>query len=120
VSRSTGSMIPRSVMMARIRLAGVTSKAGETISIPIRITQQTDKPVNNLSLSINRAKTHFQCAVGAPVSVQLDGAAGTVPLKVPTTFRPGVYEILIADAWTSETRKGLPGPCTRLIQVTVE
>jgi hypothetical protein len=98
----------------------ITAKAGDTVSIPVRVIHQSDKPADKLSLSINRATTHFKCSIGAPVNIQLDTTQVAVPFKVPASYQPGVYEILIADVWNSETRKGLPGPCTQLIRLKIE
>ena len=97
----------------------VAAKAGETVSIPLHARQTSPEKTNKLSLSVNRATTHFKCSIGAPVNVTLTDGATSVPVNVPASLKPGEYEILISDAWASETRKGLPGPCTQLIRLTV-
>lgn len=102
------------------QVESVKAKPGEIVSVPIRVAHPDGKTPASMSFSINRATTHFKCSIGAPVTVPIQGGQARVPLKVPATFKTGNYEIVIADAWNSETRKGLPGPCTQLIRLVVE
>lgn len=115
------------------QVKSVTAKAGQTVDVPIRVSQVGGQTPASMSFSINRATTHFKCSVGAPVTVSVgdggsvgergsvgEGGQASVPLKVPASFKPGTYEFVIADAWNSETRKGLPGPCTQLVRLIVE
>lgn len=99
----------------------ITARAGETVQIPIQVAQDdTGARSEQITVSINRATTHFKCSIGAPVNVTLDRKRGNVSLKVPATYKTGTYELLISHVWNSETRKGLPGPCTGLIRLHVE
>ena len=95
----------------------ITAKAGETVTVPLRVV--TEKPESKLSFSINRAITHFKCGVGPQVTVPISNGQANVSFKVPN-YKPGTYQFVVADAWNSETRKGLPGPCTSLIELKVE
>lgn len=98
----------------------VEAKPGATVEVPIRVSHPDGRTPTSMSFSINRATTHFKCSIGAPVTVPIQDGQAIVPVKVPATFKPGTYEIVIADAWNSETRKGLPGPCTQLLRLVVE
>ena len=97
----------------------IRGKPGQTLQIPIQV-RQPDQANTELTVSINKAGTHFKCSVGAPLKVKLANGKASVPFNIPATWKPGPYEFVIADAWASETRKGLPGPCTQLIRLTVE
>ncbi|REJ82258.1 MAG: hypothetical protein DWQ34_07450 [Planctomycetota bacterium] len=97
----------------------ITAAPVSTVEIPLAIPdgQTPEKP---LSLSVNRAGTHFKCSIGAPVNVTFRNGKGVLTLPLPDAFTAGrTYELLIANAWTSETRKGLPGPCTPLIRLNI-
>ncbi len=99
----------------------ITAAAKSKIDIPVRFVTTSGKPPGQVSLSLNRATTHFKCALGAPLKIDASSGAASVPFQLPDGFAAGhTYYIVVADAWSSETRKGLPGPCTRLIRLTVE
>ena len=42
-----------------------------------------------------------------------------MPLKIPTSLKPGVYGIVVARQWRSDLRGGMPGPCTSLFHLEV-
>jgi hypothetical protein len=100
--------------------AALSAKAKSTLELPLTIPDFAESPNQPVSLSVNRAGTHFMCAVCPPVKVQFAGRKGLVKFPLPASFQAGrEYDILVSNAWTSETRKGLPGPCTTLIRVKV-
>ncbi|MCA9119793.1 MAG: hypothetical protein H6822_34775 [Planctomycetaceae bacterium] len=92
--------------------------AGAEIQIPLRVVHP-DTQAKTISLSVNRAKSHFQCSLGPPVNVPANQEQVTIPLQIDNNLPPGFHSILISDGWSSETRKGLPGPCTQLITLEV-
>ncbi|MDA1052325.1 MAG: pre-peptidase C-terminal domain-containing protein [Planctomycetota bacterium] len=96
----------------------ITATAGTEVQIPVQVIHNR-KEVPTISLSVNRAHAHFQCSLGAPVNVPADQKEVMVPLKIDKNLPPGWHSILVADGWSSETRKGLPGPCTQLITLEV-
>jgi hypothetical protein len=101
-------------------VATLSAKANSTVEVPLTIPEFAETPNQPVSLSVNRAGAHFVCSVCPPVKVQFSDRKGIVTFPLPSTFQPGrEYEILVSNAWTSETRKGLPGPCTSLIRVKV-
>lgn len=98
----------------------LTAKAGEKINIPIRITTPDGKMPKSLRVSVNRGISHLQCAFGPQVPLTGSGPEFLVPVTIPTSMKPGNYGLTVADAWSSETRKGIPGPCTQLVRLIVE
>jgi hypothetical protein len=97
----------------------VEGKPGETIQVPITIDRLPGHENDPLTVSVNEGKTHFACAVGPPVTVKGPVKNFDVPLKIADTKEPGIYGIVIAMGWSSETRKGMPGPCTEVIYLKV-
>ncbi len=97
----------------------ITAKPGDKINVPIRVEPTGDKMPAKLSVSINRGQARFVCTDGAQIPLTGAGPTYMVPFTIPAKLKPGTYGITIADAWSSETRKGLPGPCTRLIRLTI-
>ncbi len=98
----------------------ITATPGQTVQVPVKLHFAPEAKRGQMSLSINRAGTHFKCNLGPQVNVDGSRDVVDVPLQVPDNFEPGTYRFVIADAWSSETRKGLPGPSTELILLTVE
>lgn len=99
----------------------LTATAGGKVSIPLTLAAGAESPGKPVKLSVNRAGTHFKCAVGGQLTVAFTDGKATLDVPLPAGFKAGrAYEILVSDVWTSETRKGLPGPCTRPIRVRVE
>lgn len=116
---SRAAVAPPQTLVIQSVTSQLSAKAGEKINIPIRIDAPGGKLPKSLSVSVNRGLAHFKCALGPQVSVTGTGSDFTIPITLPTTMKPGRYGITIADAWSSETRKGLPGPCTPLIRLVV-
>jgi len=98
----------------------LTVKPASKVEIPLTVPEFAMPPDKPVRLSINRAGTHFKCAISAPVKVNLATRRGTVQFPLPKGYQAGQsYDVLISNAWSSETRKGLPGPCTRLVRLEV-
>ncbi len=101
-------------------LTEITAKPNSTIEIPLTLPDSVKPPAGLVSFSVNQAKTHFKCAIGPPAKVSFQNGKGSLKFSLPDSFQPGrIYDLLVSNAWASETRKGLPGPCTPLIQIHV-
>lgn len=75
-------------------------------------------PNGPLPVSVNLAGQSFKCNLG--VQQKLPAVDGV--LRVPIDcdeLPPGRYGIVVALAWGSELRIGMPGPCTPLIVLNV-
>lgn len=95
----------------------LTAKPGDAVCIPVRLHSRGASSAGGISLSLNRATTHFKCALGPPQNVDADKPEVSVSYSFPENYKPGRYYLVVAEGWSSETRKGLPGPCTQLITV---
>ncbi|MBW3543761.1 MAG: hypothetical protein KY476_26230, partial [Planctomycetes bacterium] len=110
---------PQGVAVAAVR-EEVAGRAGQTVNLPLRIVRGPADG-GGVKLSVNRAGTHFRCGFGPPVDVAMKDGELMAAFTIPASLKPGrSYDLLLADAWSSETRKGLPGPCTRPISIRVE
>ncbi|MEQ8791351.1 MAG: PPC domain-containing protein [Pirellulaceae bacterium] len=98
----------------------ITAKPGDAVTIPVRLIFGDGAESGKRSLSLNRAGTHFKCALGPPQNVDGGKPEATVTYTFPESYKPGRYFLVVADGWNSETRKGLPGPCTQLITVDLQ
>jgi len=92
---------------------------GAEVELPVRFDFGKQTNPGSMSLTINRAGTHFKCGLRSPLPIQTAAGNATVPLTIPERWKPGVYTVVVAHAWASETRKGMPGPCTPLIELRV-
>ena len=117
VSRAV--VAPPQPLQGRAAVTELSAKPGEKISIPIRIEAREGKLPKSLSVSVNRGMAHFKCAVGPQIKLTGIAPDFLVPVTLPDTMKPGRYGITVADAWPSETRQGIPGPCTPLIRLVV-
>lgn len=97
----------------------IAARPGDKIEIPVHVQTLDGQLPKSLRVSVNRGLAHFKCALGPQVSAIGTGPDYLVPVTVPTSLKPGRYGITVADAWSSETRKGLPGPCTPLIRLLI-
>ena len=71
-----------------------------------------------LPVSVNLAGASFKCNVGVPQTLPVNDGIVRVPITCEK-FTPGIYPIVVSLAWTSETRKGMPGPCTQVVHLRV-
>lgn len=98
----------------------ITAKPNASMEIPLILPESMESPTKPVSLSLNRATTHFKCAIGPPIKVTFQNGKGILKVSLPASFKAGrFYDLVVSNAWASETRQGLPGPCTGLIRVHV-
>lgn len=97
----------------------ISARPGEKINIPIHVKALNGQLPKSLRVSVNRGLAHFKCALGPQVTASGSGPDYMVPVAVPESMKPGRYGLTVADAWSSETRSGLPGPCTPLIRLVI-
>lgn len=71
-----------------------------------------------LPISVNLCGPSFKCNVGVPQTLPLKSGVVTVPISCDK-FTPGIYPIVVSLAWTSETRKGMPGPCSKPVLLRI-
>lgn len=116
---SRAAVAPTRMLQIHTETKELSAKAGEKISIPIRVKSEDGQSAGSLRVSVNRGKAHFQCAVGPQVPLSGSGPDFVIPVTIPANLKPGNYGLTVADAWSSETRKGIPGPCTPLIKLVV-
>jgi hypothetical protein len=74
---------------------------------------------NEFAASVNLATDGIQLALSPPQKLPLAG--GVIRVAIPCeSLAPGIYPIVVAQAWGSETRIGMPGPCTSIVHLHVE
>ena len=94
----------------------LTVGEGSNTEVPIRLVG--DNVDGKWPLVANLARNSFQCVLGVPQPLEVRAGQTTFPLKTDQ-LPPGVHSVVICRAWASEVRKGMPGPCTPIISVTV-
>ena len=67
---------------------------------------------------MNLAGTGFRANLGVQQSFLVKDGVARVSIA-SETLAPGRYAIVVALAWGSETRRGMPGPCTPIILLNV-
>jgi hypothetical protein len=93
-------------------------KAGENATIPVRVHESgSDK---ELSLVVNIATIGVACSHGTPVTVPIRDGVAEVPLTMTGQLPPGTLGLVVARAWRSDVRIGMPGPCTTIIRLNVQ
>jgi len=102
-------------------LEAVTSEVaivrGGTGSVTVKVHGAGD--VKEMPIVVSLATAGVACNFGSPKNVTIQGGQIEVPVKVEPEVFPGTYSITIAQSWGSDIRIGMPGPCTRLIKLTV-
>jgi hypothetical protein len=78
----------------------------------------TPKPLKEVPISVNLCGAGFKANVGVQQSLPVKDGTVRVPLACES-LAPGRYAIVVALAWGSETRRGMPGPCTPIIFLNV-
>lgn len=76
------------------------------------------EPIKDLPTSVNLCGSSFKANLGVQQKLPVKEGAIRVPLA-SETLAPGRYAIVVALAWDSETRKGMPGPCSPVILLNV-
>ncbi len=102
-----------------LRLASEKSELsvvqGQNAELAVKVEPAT---FTQLPVSVNLAGPSFKCNLGVPQTLPLKAGVVTVPITCEK-FTPGIYPIVVSLAWTSETRKGMPGPCTKVVLLRV-
>jgi hypothetical protein len=75
-------------------------------------------PIKEMPISVNLAGAGFKANLGVQLKLPVKDGAVRVPIACES-LAPGRYAIVVALAWDSETRKGMPGPCTPVILLNV-
>jgi len=75
-------------------------------------------PPGEFTASVNLATDQIQLALSPPQKLPL--VDGVMRVAIPCeNLAPGIYPIVVAQAWVSETRQGMPGPCTPIVHLHV-
>lgn len=90
---------------------------GGQAEIPIQV-HNADK-LDKIDLSADVARSGVATALNVPQSVALRDGKGVFLLKLGPEMKPGRYGIVVALRWRSDVRIGMPGPCTRVIELEV-
>lgn len=102
-----------------LRLASEKSELnvvqGQNAELAVKVEPAT---FTQLPVSVNLAGPSFKCNLGVPQALPLKAGVVSVPIACDK-FTPGVYPIVVSLAWTSETRKGMPGPCTKVVLLRI-
>jgi hypothetical protein len=72
-----------------------------------------------MPLVVNLATAGVACNLGTPKNLPIQDGLVAVPITLVPEIPPGTYGITVAQTWRSDIRIGMPGPCTRLIKLTV-
>ncbi len=88
-----------------------------TGSLTVRVHGAGD--AKEMPIVVNLATAGVACNLGTPQNLPIQDGLVTVPIKLVPELKPGAYGITVAQTWRSDIRIGMPGPCTRLIKLTV-
>ena len=94
----------------------LTVVQGQKGEVEVRVVTPAPLPV--VPLSVNLAGPSFKANLGVQLKLPVSGDKVRVPIAAES-LAPGRYAIVVALAWDSETRKGLPGPCTPVIFLNI-
>ncbi|MDB5391319.1 MAG: peptidase domain protein [Planctomycetaceae bacterium] len=75
--------------------------------------------VKEMPIVVNLATAGVACGLTTPRNLPIVNGQVEVPLRLPAEVLPGTYGVTVAQTWRSDIRIGMPGPCTRLIKMTV-
>jgi hypothetical protein len=89
---------------------------GQKGTVDVRVVSAS--PIKELPTSVNLAGSGFRANLGVQQKLPVKDGVVRVPLATES-LAPGRYAIVVALAWDSETRKGMPGPCTPIIMLNV-
>jgi hypothetical protein len=68
--------------------------------------------------SVNLAGVGFRCTLGVVESRPVKEGVVRVPVTC-NALPPGIYPIVVSLNWGNETRRGMPGPCTKVVHLHV-
>lgn len=102
-------------------LEAVTSEVaivqGGTGSVTVKVHNAGD--LKEMPIVVNLATAGVACNFGTPQNLPIQEGQVAVPIKLVPEIYPGTYGITVAQTWRSDIRIGMPGPCTRLVKLTV-
>lgn len=102
-------------------LEAVTSEIaiaqGQTGTITVKVHDAGE--AREMPIVANLATAGVACNLGTPQNLPIQEGLVAVPIKLAPEIPPGTYGITVAQTWRSDIRIGMPGPCTRLIKLTV-
>ncbi|MBN8627688.1 MAG: PPC domain-containing protein [Planctomycetes bacterium] len=88
---------------------------GQNAEIPITV---SPADFTEFRASVNLAGTGFRCSLGVVESLPLKNGVVRVPVTC-NSLPPGIYPIVVSLNWGNETRRGMPGPCTKVVHLHV-
>ncbi len=95
----------------------LTAKPGESKTLAVRVVNAGDAKAMPVVVSL--ATGGVACGLNVPQTIPIKEGVIQVPLNVPAEMPVGTFGISVAQSWRSDIRIGMPGPCTRLIRLTV-
>ncbi len=75
--------------------------------------------LKEMSIAVSIATAGVACSLQTPRTLPLVDGQVEVPLTLVPELPPGDFSIVAAQAWRSDIRTGMPGPCTELINLKV-
>lgn len=93
----------------------ITVEQGQPTEVAVRLEPAEFESVR---LVVNLAGNSFKCNLGVPQTVAVRDGRAVMPIACQG-LPVGRHTLVVAVAWGSETRRGLPGLCTPTIQLNV-
>ena len=75
--------------------------------------------LKEMPIVVNIAMAGVACSLQTPRNLPIVDGQIEVPLTLNPELPTGHFSIVIAQAWRSDIRTGMPGPCTELIKLNV-
>jgi len=89
---------------------------GTNSELPVEIVGMAGDGKHKLVANI--ARSGIQCVLGVSQLANVVGGKTVFPLTTDA-LPVGTHALVVARAWDSETRKGMPGPCTPIVQLNI-
>jgi len=93
------------------------TRGQKVVKVPVVV--RGVEPRERIPVSVDHVSSRTRSAFMAPAEIEV-GADGEslVPVNIEGK-KPGRYDIVVSTRWVSEIRKGMPGPCTPLVQLDI-
>ncbi|MGC3969930.1 MAG: DVUA0089 family protein [Pirellulales bacterium] len=88
---------------------------GQNGELPVTV---TPSDFAEFCASVNLAGNGFRCNLGVVESLPMKSGVVRVPIA-SNSLPPGIYAIVVSLNWGNETRRGMPGPCTKVVHLHV-
>lgn len=99
----------------------LSAKPGDEVKVPLVIHYPPGSEGAEVGVVANRiAAAHHKYDLNAPVTLKPGVQQTMLTVKIPASAKGETVEFLVARAWRSDVRAGLPGPCTQLIRVDLK